>query len=60
MSKRVTVQIKVPVFLLEQLQAFAEREMTSLSAVGRKAIALGLASMDRAAEQDARAPHVDR
>jgi hypothetical protein len=53
MSKRVTVQIKVPVFLLGELQAFAEREMTSLSAVGRKALALGLASMDRRApEQD--------
>jgi hypothetical protein len=49
MSKRVTVQIKVPVFLLEQLQAFAEREMISLSAVGRKALALGLDSMDRRA-----------
>jgi hypothetical protein len=42
MTKQVPVQISVPAWLFDELQATARRDMTSLSTTARKALAKGL------------------
>jgi hypothetical protein len=57
-AKQVQVHISIPAWLFDELQATAQRDLSSISTVGRKAIALGLASMDRPPEKGG--SHADR
>jgi hypothetical protein len=41
-TKQVPVQISVPTWFFDELQATARRDMTSISTTGRKALAKGL------------------
>jgi|Tabmets5t2r1_1033131.scaffolds.fasta_scaffold741443_1 hypothetical protein len=58
MAKQITVQVLVPERLFKELQALAQRDLTSLSGVSRKAIALGLDAMNsgRPSDESSRAP----
>jgi hypothetical protein len=60
MAKQVTIQISVPAWLFNELESIARRDMSSVSTVGRQALAKGLGVLTGGQPIDARRTDAER